>query len=114
MTKAPVVEKHNDDLVEKEQEQLESVEKEARRAGGLGFLLALCAMVFTAYQMSENPDGFYASVCRLAITMVGCILKLVLMPCRNLLGARYSAGHIPVSTMEYREPYRGSNDMELT
>ena len=100
---------------DKDEQELQNVEKEAKTAGGIGFLLALLAMVFTAHQMSENPDGIYASVCRLAITVVGCALKLVLMPCRNLMGNRYHAGHIPVSTMEYREPYRGgSAGMEMT
>lgn len=105
-----------DDLaIEEEQLELGRVEKEAKTAGGLGFLLAMGAMVFTAYQMSENPDGIFASVCRLAITLIGCGFKMVTMPCRNLLGNRYHAGHIPVSTMEYRDPYRGSgNMMEMT
>ena len=105
-----------DDLAMEEEElELGRVEKEAKTAGGLGFLLAMGAMVFTAYQMSENPDGIFASVCRLAITLIGCGFKMVTMPCRNLLGHRYHAGHIPVSTMEYRDPYRGSgNMMEMT
>lgn len=100
--------------VKEEKEELQTVEKEAKAAGGLGFMLALLAMIFTAYQMSENPDGIYASVCRLAITVIGCILKLLVMPCRNLFGSRYRAGHIPVSTIEYREPYRGGNQFELS
>lgn len=105
-----------DDLtVEAEEMELAQVEKEAETAGGLGFLLAMLAMVFTAYQMSENPDGIFASVCRLAITLLGCGFKMITMPCRNFLGNRYHAGHVPVSTMEYREPYRGSgNMMEMT
>jgi len=105
-----------DDLALQEEEMaLAQVEKEAKTAGGLGILLAMCAMIFTAYQMSENPDGIFASVCRLAITLIGCGFKMVTMPCRNLLGNRYHGGHIPVSTMEYREPYRGSgNMMEMT
>lgn len=99
----------------KEEVELEHVETEAKTAGGIGFLLAIFAMIFTAHQMSENPDGIYASVCRLAITVIGCALKLILMPCRNFMGNRYHAGHIPVSTMEYREPYRGGNSaMEMT
>ena len=104
------------DHEKEEEEDLHEVEKVAKEAGGIGFLLALLAMVFTAYQMSENPDGIYASICRLAITVIGCGVKLVLMPCRNLIGGnRYHAGHIPVSTVEYREPYRGGNiGMEMT
>ena len=49
---------------EKEEEKLEkelSMEKrEVRRIGGFSFLLAVIAMVVTAQQMSENPDGIYA------------------------------------------------------
>ena len=111
----PIVNQEIQEEDDKDEQELQNVEKEAKTAGGIGFLLALLAMIFTAHQMSENPDGIYASVCRLAITVVGCALKLVLMPCRNFMGNRYHAGHIPVSTMEYREPYRGgSTGMEMT
>jgi hypothetical protein len=46
---------------EKEEEKLEEelVSKE-RRIGGFSFVLAMIAMIFTAQQMSENPDGIYA------------------------------------------------------
>ncbi|KAI2489635.1 hypothetical protein MHU86_24948 [Fragilaria crotonensis] len=111
----PIVTQDKEVEEDKEEVELEHVQTEAKTAGSIGFLLALCGMIFTAYQMSENPDGIYASVCRLAITIIGCAFKLILMPCRNFLGYRYHAGHIPVSTMEYREPYRGGNSaMELT
>ena len=101
--------------VEDEEEEIREVENEAKTAGGFGIALAFLGMIFTAHQMSENPDGIYASICRLCITMMGCILKVLLMPCRQLFGARYPAGHMPVSTLEYREPYRGDNNMmEMT
>jgi len=98
-------------LKEEEKAEINKVENEAKAAGGIGFMFALLAMVFTAYQMSENPDGIYASVCRLCMTVVCCGLKMLLIPCRNFLPGnnRYHAGHIPVSTMEYREPYQGGH-----
>ena len=111
----PIVSQDIQKEEEKEAEEVQQVQTEAKTVGGIGFLLALMAMIFTAHQMSENPDGIYASVCRLAITVIGCALKLILMPCRNFMGNRYHAGHIPVSTMEYREPYRGGHSaMEMT
>ena len=111
----PILTQQMNDKEGKEEVELEHVQTEAKTAGSIGFLLALCGMIFTAHQVSENPDGIYASVCRLAITIVGCAFKLILMPCRNFMGNRYHAGHIPVSTMEYREPYRGGNSaMEMT
>ncbi|CAB9528819.1 expressed unknown protein [Seminavis robusta] len=42
------------------EEELAQEEREVRRIGGFGVFLALVAMVFTAHQMSENPDGIYA------------------------------------------------------
>lgn len=39
------------------EEELAQEEREVRRIGGFGVFLAILAMVFTAHQMSENPDG---------------------------------------------------------
>ena len=70
-------------------------------------------MIYTAYQMSENPDGICASLCRLVITVIGCILKVALIPCKYILGGgRPSGGHY-MATPDYRDPY-GSRHMELT
>jgi len=101
--------------------ELMQEEREFRRIGGLGIFLAVLAMIFTAWQMSENPDGIYAAACRLIITVIGLIVNLALSPCRSCLGgARYSHnggighmhqnrhtyGQIPVATMDYgyRDP----------
>lgn len=94
------------DLVEKE---LAKQEKVARRAGGFGIVLAIGAMIFTAHQMSENPDGFYASICRLAITITGVVVKIICMPCRKVIGSgnTHYAGHMPISTVDYN--YRGND-----
>lgn len=46
--------------VEEVEEELEHEEKVARTAGGFGFVFAIGAMIFTAHQMSENPDGIFA------------------------------------------------------
>lgn len=105
----------DDDLATFEEQELEQEEKEAFRLGGLGFILTLVAMIFTAHQVSENPDGIYASICRLIITITGCALKIVVMPVRSVFGGRYHGSHMPVSTMDYREPYGGGpHSMELT
>ncbi len=95
------------------QEELHQEEKVARRAGGLGIFIGIMAMIFTAHQMSENPDGIYASVCRLAITISTVIVKIVCMPCRKLIGAGnpHYNGHMPISTSDYSyrsDPYRSS------
>ena len=140
-----------DDEIGEIEAELHREEKVARGLGSLGFFLAIGAMIFTAHQMSENPDGFYAryvrvagwmrfimlmpftqllnftpppnqsphlvsscSVCRLAITLSGCALKIVFMPCRKLMGTHHPHyhGHMPVSTVDYgyREPYRGNGN----
>jgi hypothetical protein len=95
--------------------ELKQEERVARQAGGLGIFFGILAMIFTAHQMSENPDGIYASICRLAITLASVVVKIVCMPCRKLLGAGgdgnpYS-GHMPISTSDYsyrNDPYRSN------
>ena len=47
-------------MVEEVKEELLHEENVAKTAGGFGFLFAVLGMVFTAHQMSENPDGFFA------------------------------------------------------
>ncbi|KAG7357130.1 hypothetical protein IV203_001818 [Nitzschia inconspicua] len=95
------------------EDELHKEERVARRAGGLGIFIGILAMIFTAHQMSENPDGIYASVCRLAITICSVVIKIVCMPCRKLLGAGnpHYHGHMPISTGDYsyrNDPYRST------
>jgi myosin heavy subunit len=102
---------------EEEVQELETAlkqeEKVARQAGGLGIFLGIVAMIFTAHQMSDNPDGIYASICRLAITISSVGIKIMCMPCRKLIGGGgdpYS-GHMPISTSDYSfrsDPYRSN------
>jgi hypothetical protein len=49
-----------DEIEEELEEELVREKKVARGLGGLGFFLAFCSMIFTAHQMSENPDGIFA------------------------------------------------------
>jgi len=54
------LEKEEQEELEKEaklEKELVREEREVRRIGGFGVLLAILAMIFTAHQMSENPDG---------------------------------------------------------
>jgi hypothetical protein len=104
-----------DEEVQELETELKQEEKVARRAGGLGIFLGILAMIFTAHQMSENPDGIYASVCRLAITVASVVVKIVCMPCRKLIGAGGDGnpynGHMPISTSDYsyrNDPYRSN------
>ncbi|VEU34905.1 unnamed protein product [Pseudo-nitzschia multistriata] len=109
-------EKHAEEQELQELEtELKQEEKVARQAGGLGIFFGILAMIFTAHQMSENPDGLYASVCRLAITISSVVVKIICMPCRKLMGVGgggnpYS-GHMPISTNDYsyrNDPYRSN------
>ena len=50
----------DEEMVEEVKEELLHEENVAKTAGGFGFLFAVLGMVFTAHQMSENPDGFFA------------------------------------------------------
>ena len=85
----------------------------------LGTLAAICGMIFTAWQMSDNPDGLYAALCRLTITCLQLIFRVIMSPCRKCCGGGYWShhhhhhhlagtngyhepyGHLPVSTMDY-------------
>lgn len=96
-----------DDLIA---EEIQQEERKVRTLGGFGFLLAVVAMIFTAWQMSDHPDGIYAAMCRLLITIIGLFVRILLTPCRSCLGglngSRHYGEHMPVSTMDYgyRDP----------
>lgn len=100
--------------VQELQTELKKEEKVAQTAGGLGIFFMIIAMIFTAHQMSENPDGIYASVCRLAITISSVVIKIICMPCRKVLGIGNGnpySGHMPISTSDYsyrNDPYRSN------
>ena len=100
--------------VQELQTELKKEEKVAQTAGGLGIFFMIIAMIFTAHQMSENPDGIYASVCRLAITVSSVVIKIICMPCRKVLGIGNGnpySGHMPISTSDYsyrNDPYRSN------
>jgi len=74
-------------------------------------LLGIFAMIFTAWQMSDNPDGIFASLCRLIITSIQLLLRVLCTPCRKCMPCCFSYGsgsgyhepygHMPVSTMDY-------------
>ena len=92
--------------------EVEAEEKAAKKVGGWAVVIAIFGMIFTAWQVSENPDGVFASVCRLSITICGCILKVLLLPCKFLCGKTAGGGHHPISSApDYREPYRGRGGM---
>jgi len=91
----------------------EEEKKEEVKLGGGMLIASIVLMVYTAYQMSENPDGICASLCRLSITVIGCIVKIVLIPFKYVMGGgRQSGGHY-MATPDYRDPY-GSRHLELT
>lgn len=67
----------------------------------LAVIVVVLSMIFSAWQMSEHPDGVYASLCRLIISFFQLICRILTSPCRRCLGHHEPYGHIPVSTMEY-------------
>jgi len=88
-------------------------EEEVKKVGGWLSVTSIILMIYTAYQMSENPDGICASLCRLVITVIGCMIKIALIPLKYIMGGgRPSGGHY-MATPDYRDPY-GSRHMELT
>lgn len=69
----------------------------------LAMIAAVLGMILTAHQMSENPDGLYAGLCRAILTAIRAVCRIVTCkPCLFGDGRRLSAHrHIPVSTMDY-------------
>merc|ERR1712194_244469 len=87
-------------------------EEEVKKVGGWLSVTSIILMIYTAYQMSENPDGICASLCRLVITVVGCMIKIVLIPFKFIMGGRQSGGAY-MATPDYRDPY-GSRDIQMS
>jgi Ca2+/H+ antiporter len=87
-------------------------EKEAAKISAVYFIITLVLMIFTAHQLSENPDGVYSNMCRLAITVVGLVVKILLLPFRKICGygTRQGYSHHLVSN----DPYGGETSrMEI-
>lgn len=87
-------------------------EKTVEKVTGGMIILSIIGMVFTAYQVAENPDGAFASICRLCITIAVFLIKLVMVPFRKVFGG--SSTHHPISTPDYREPYMGRHHFEIS
>jgi hypothetical protein len=80
-----------DELTDDEKDYIKHEEKidEEKTAAkiSLGFiLLTLALMICTAHQMNDNPDGVYANVCRLAVTVTSVAFKIMLYPIRKVFG----------------------------
>jgi len=90
----------------------ESTEKKMEKLSFGILILSFLFMIVTAYQVAENPDGIFASMCRLFITMTVFLLKIIVYPFRRLFGKSYS--HHPIHTPDYRQPYRGSSNFEIS
>jgi len=84
-------------------------EKEAAKISFVYLIVSLFLMIFTAHQLSENPDGIYSNMCRLAITVSSCVLKIFLLPFRKIcgLGTRQGYSHHLVSN----DPYAGESSI---
>lgn len=89
------------------EEELEEEERMVREYGSMLGALAVVLLICTAWQMSENPDGIYAGLCRLIITIFGLIIGVILSPFRKLIPGhrRHTYGHIPAALdYSYRDP----------
>lgn len=79
-----------------------SISFDEPEGGKLSFALLVFVfvfMIFTAYQVAENPDGAFASVCRLFITAGVFILKMLMYPLRRCFGGNYK--HQRINTPAY-------------
>lgn len=92
--------KSEEDDLETIEKELEDEERMVREVGGYGAVLAIIAMIFTAWQMNDNPDGIFATMCRLVITVCSIVIGLLLTPCRRCIGparTSHTYGHVPVA-----------------
>jgi hypothetical protein len=64
----------------------------------LSLAAALLGMIWTAYSMSEHPDGLYAQLCRSILAVVRGLGRI--LTCKSC-GCGNHRNHIPVATMEY-------------
>ena len=62
----------------------------------LGIVAAIIAMIWTAHQMSENPDGLYASLCRSILTGIRVVCRIV--TCKSCGGVHR---HVPITSLDY-------------
>jgi hypothetical protein len=63
-------------------------------------LLAVCVSIFTAWQVADNPDGAYSSLCRWTVSVVGRFLRFLLFPL-NVCFHFNDRGHLPLATSDY-------------
>jgi hypothetical protein len=94
-----------EEFMEKEEEIIKKKEEiVAEEVGGISMIIGIAFMIFTAWQMSENPDGVCASLCRLTFTVAGCFVKILLWPFKKMCGHRFSGyAHHLVATQDYGE-----------
>lgn len=94
-------------------------EEEAAKISFIYFMITMVLMVFTAHQLSEYPDGVYANMCRLTITVLSVFFKLVLFPFRKVCGFGSRTGyahHLVTNQNDFRDPYANTgpnNRMEI-
>lgn len=94
-------------------------EEEAAKISIVYFVVTLTLMIFTAHQLSEHPDGVYANLCRLSITLMGVFFKVLLFPFRRFCGLGTRKGyahHLVTNQNDFRDPYASTspnNRMEI-
>ena len=74
-------------------------------------LLCVAAMIFTAWQMSDNPDGIFAALCRLILTSLQLLVRMACRPCRKICTCCYPDHHHPHHG-GFHEPYGAVSTMD--
>lgn len=81
-------------------------------------LLSLLLMVFTAFQVKENPNGLWAGCCRLLVLIFAFFCKIIFLPCYLICcrcgrqRERERSHAVPAS--EIYHGMAGDRDLELT
>jgi len=107
------------DFIDTEKNEIKSLASD-RTADVLALLLGifgLVGMIFTAWQIMENPDGLCTSCCRLVVKATGFLLKIVFLPCRLCCIRKGYTGpnpNSPTNSAMFVTSDQFSNGVELT
>eukprot|EP00978_Attheya_sp_CCMP212_P033244 scaffold133245_cov50-Attheya_sp.AAC.5 len=77
---------------------------------GVSVTLGFAGMLYSAYQVMQNPDGLCASICRLSIRCISCLFSV----CRFMFGGDRQDSNYLASPLGRDDHSFAHEDLELT